>query len=123
MGESLKRDGQELKSLRNKALDVEEAFQNGIEALQAQLITLRNELDRIEDEVVIWVREKLMYQFMMGRAASWELKKKIDLYLEWLGSMKDLRRRRHDQSDYGVLFECWSATRRRFHLHCIIHSV
>lgn len=58
--------------------------------LQAQVDAQRNELDLLEDKVTTRVREKLMYQFMMKRTASWEPQKEIDLYLECLGGMKDL---------------------------------
>lgn len=41
-------------------------------------------------EVTTRVMAKLMYQFMMKKTASWTLQKDIDLYIQFMGSMKDL---------------------------------
>lgn len=61
-----------------------------IEALQAQVAAQKNELDLIEAEVTTTVKAKLIYEYMMKRAASWNSQKEIDLYLKWVGLVKDL---------------------------------
>lgn len=61
-----------------------------LEIMQAQVASLKIEVDSIEAELTTQVKAQLMYQFMMGHTSSWDPTKEIDHYLEWVGSMKDL---------------------------------
>ncbi|XP_048490145.1 uncharacterized protein LOC125492059 [Beta vulgaris subsp. vulgaris] len=92
MNEVWKKKGEELENLKKKVADAEEASKMEIEALQAQVAAQKNELDFIEAEVTTTVRAKLIYEYMMKRSASWNSQKEIDLYLKWVGLVKDLAR-------------------------------
>ncbi|XP_048494920.1 uncharacterized protein LOC109133770 [Beta vulgaris subsp. vulgaris] len=86
----LKKNGEELEEIRKKATKLEESLRREIETLQPSVDAQKNELDLLEAEVTTRVRAKLMYQFLMKKMALWTPQKDIDLYLKYMGSMKDL---------------------------------
>ena len=69
---------------------MEESSRQEIETLQASVDAQKNELDLLKAEVTSRVRAKLIYQFLMKNTASWTPQKDIDMYLQYMGSMKDL---------------------------------
>lgn len=90
MEETLKKNGNELEQIREKATKLEESSRQGIKDLQATIDAQKSELDLLEAEVTTRVKAKLMYQFLMKKTTSWTPQKDIDLYLKYMGEMKDL---------------------------------
>ncbi|XP_048495829.1 uncharacterized protein LOC125495197 [Beta vulgaris subsp. vulgaris] len=90
MKKALQKNGEELEEKRQRATKLEESSRHEITTLQASVDAQKNELDMLEAEVTTRVRAKLMYQFLMKKTASWTPQKDIDLYLQFMGSMKDL---------------------------------
>ncbi|KMT17387.1 hypothetical protein BVRB_2g038420 [Beta vulgaris subsp. vulgaris] len=90
MGETLKKNGEELADIRQRATKLEDSTCQEIKNLQASIDAQKNELDLLEAEMTTRVRAKLMYQFLMKKTASWTPQKDIDMYLQYMGSMKDL---------------------------------
>lgn len=72
MNEVLKKNGEELESLRKQFANVEEASRIESEALQAQIVAQKSEMNVLEAEVTTTVRAKLMYEYKMKRTSSWD---------------------------------------------------
>ncbi|KMS97336.1 hypothetical protein BVRB_6g156150 [Beta vulgaris subsp. vulgaris] len=99
MKKTLQKNGEELEEIRQRATKLEESSRHEITTLQASVDAQKNELDMLEAEVTTRVKAKLMYQFLMKKTASWTPQKDIDLYLQFMGSMKDLM----DEEDLAAM--------------------
>ncbi|KMS95840.1 hypothetical protein BVRB_004410 [Beta vulgaris subsp. vulgaris] len=90
MKKSLQKNGEELEEIRLRETRLEESSRLEISTLQASVDAQKNELDMLEAEVTTRFRAKLMYQFLMKKTTYWTPQKDIDLYIQFMGSMKDL---------------------------------